>query len=115
MTAEAATTSVTIFRGTTENQFGDAVDQNLVHMAGVPAILTETGRRIEDPSSPTPRTIRAIECHVPPWTGVLNTDRIYDEQTGDTYIVQGVTRPPTLIGAPPDTLLQLKRITASGT
>lgn len=115
MTAEAANTLVTVFRGTTKNAFGDDVDSNTPYLEHIPAILTETGRTIQDPSSETPRTIRQVTCHLPPWTGVLNTDRLFDESTSDTYIILGVTRPPTLFGAPVDTMLQLKRVTANGT
>lgn len=114
MVAEAANTSVSILRGTATDPYGDTVDSGTPYMFGVPAILTETGRSIQDPSTPMPRTIRSITCHVPPWTGVQDTDQIYDESTGDTYIILGVTRPPTLIGTPVDMLLTLKRVTAQG-
>jgi hypothetical protein len=46
---------------------------------------------------------------------VLNTDRLTDEASGDVFIILGVTRPPTLTGAPVDLYLQLKRVSASGT
>jgi type IV secretory pathway VirB3-like protein len=44
---------------------------------------------------------------------VQDTDRLLDETTGDTYIVVSVTRPPTIIGAPVDLVLSLKRISAN--
>lgn len=113
MGAETANTSVTIYRGTTSNQFGDQVDSNVPYITGLPATLIETGKNTQDPSTPTPRTIRAIYCNVPEWAGVLNTDRIMDERTGDVFIVISVTKPPTIIGAPVDTVLQLKRISAN--
>ena len=38
-----------------------------------------------------------------------------DQRTQDVYIVISVTKPPTIIGAPVDTVCQLKRISANST
>jgi hypothetical protein len=113
--AETANTTATIYRGTTANQFGDEVDSNVLFISGLPVTLIETGKSVQDPSTPTPRTIRQITCIVPEWAGIVNTDRVMDERTGDVYIIISVTRPPTTIGAPVDTVLGLKRISAAGT
>jgi len=112
--AEIANTAVTVYRGSAENQFGEAVDANIPLFTGVPAFIAETGKSVQDPASPTPRTIRQVTCQLPAVTGVLNTDRIMDESTGDVFIVISVTKPPTIIGAPVDLVLGLKRVTASG-
>lgn len=109
--AEIANTTVQVLRGGGENQFGDATDANLVYLSGVPAFLAETGKTMQDPSTPTPRAIRQVICHVPEFTGVLTTDRILDEATGGVYMVIGVTRPPNLTGTRPDLVLDLKRVT----
>jgi hypothetical protein len=100
-------------RGTTTNWAGDEVDSNVPFISGLPITLIETGKTVQDPSTATPRTIRQITAIVPEWAGVLNTDRLLDESTGDTYIIISVTRPPTIIGAPVDTVLGLKRISAN--
>ena len=115
MGAENANTTATILRGTGQNQFGDTIDAQLPVMTGLPVTLLETGRNVQDPSTPTPRTIREITCIVPQYAGVIDTDRIMDESTGDTYIIISVTTPGTIIGAPVDTLCALKRITAQTT
>lgn len=114
MVAEAANTSVTVFRGTETDAFGDTVDANTPHLVGIPAILIETGRKTQDPTTPTPRTIRAIECHLPDWVKILNTDRIMDERTRHVYVIIDVTRPPDIFGPPPGTILSLKRVSAAG-
>jgi hypothetical protein len=88
------------------------IDDNQPLVTGLPVLLAETGKTVQDPSTPTPRTIRQTVCHVPQYLGVVNTDRIKDEATGDTYIIIGVTTPPTIIGAPVDLVLDLKRISA---
>jgi len=110
--AETQNCLISVLRGTAVNQFGDEVDSNVPFISGLPATLIETGKTVQDPSTPTPRTIRQITAIVPEWAGVLNTDRLLDESTGDTYIIISVTRPPTIIGAPVDLVLQLKRVSA---
>jgi hypothetical protein len=111
--AETQNTTCTVYRSTTVNQFGDVIDNNVPFLEHLPATLIETGKSVQDPSTPTPRTIRQIQCWVPEWAGVLNTDRILDERTGDVYIIIGVTKPPTIIGVPVDTRLDLKRVSAN--
>jgi hypothetical protein len=110
--AEVFNTLCTICRGTTYNAFGDLVDNNTVFMEHLPAFLAETGKTVQDPSSPTPRTIREIVCHVPQYVGVTDSDQIVDETTGDKYMIISVTRPPSLIGIPMPAVLGLKRVTA---
>jgi hypothetical protein len=115
MGAETANCSATIFRGSTSNQFGDQVDANTPLITGLPITLIETGKTVQDPSTPTPRTIRQIYANVPQWAGITLSDRLMDESTGDVYIIIGIKTPPTIIGAPVDTVLDLKRISANST
>ena len=113
--AETANTRCTLLAGTTVNWAGDEVDANVPVMEHVPATLIETGHKTQDPSSPTPRTIREITLRLPYWTNATDDMRVLDERTGDTYMIISVTRPPTIIGAPVDLLISLKRVTANGT
>lgn len=113
MVAEFATGTCAVFRGTSENQFGDAIDVDIPVIQGLPCAIIETGKTTQDPSSQTPRTIRDVVAYVPQYAQVVNTDRILDEVRGDIYIVISVTRPPSLIGAPVDAVLGLKRISAA--
>ena len=115
MGAETQNCVISVLRGTTTNWAGDEVDANTPVIEHLPATLIETGRKTQDPSSPTPRTIREITLRLPYWSGVTDKDRILDERTGDIYMVISVTRPPTIIGAPVDLLISLKRVTANST
>jgi hypothetical protein len=110
MGAETANTTATVLRGTTSNWAGDTVDAGIPVLSGLPVTLIETGKNIQDPSTPTPRIVREITCIVPAYAGVLNTDQIVDEATGEKFIVLAVTRPPTIIGAPTDRVLNLRRV-----
>lgn len=111
---ELANTYATILRGTTTTPLGDVIDSDTPYLEGIPAILVETGRNTQDPSSPTPRTIRQITCTLPDWVEVLNTDRIRDERSRETFIIITVTRPPDTFGPPPGVVLALKKVTAAG-
>ncbi len=115
MSAETRNARISVLRGTTVNWAGDEVDANVPVIEHLPATLIETGHKTQDPSSPTPRTIREITCRVPCWTALQTTDRVLDERTQDIYMVISVTRPPTIIGAPVDLVVALKRVTASST
>lgn len=111
---ELANTEISVLRGTELDSFGDETDTDTPFIEHVPAILVETGRNTQDPSSPTPRTIRQITCTVPEWLGVLTTDRIRDERSREVYMVITVTRPPDMFGPPPGLTLALKKVTAAG-
>ena len=76
--------------------------------------LIETGKTVQDPSTPTPRTIRAIYLSAPEWLAYPQPTGP-DQMTGDVYIVICVTKPPTTIGAPVDTVCQLRRVSAQTT
>jgi hypothetical protein len=115
MGAETVNTSCTVFFGTTVNWAGDTVDSNDPVITGLPVTLVETGKQVQDPSSPTPRTIRQITAIVPAYAGITSKHRLMDERTGDKYMVIAVTRPGTLTGAPVDIVCDLKRVSADGT
>lgn len=118
MVAEAANTTVSLLRGTTYDGYGDVQDTSTPVMAGVPAVLVETSHQAFDPVTQAPRTVRAATCKVPAWVGVQNTDQIQDETTGNVYMVEDITQPPTITSMPAggavDTVLTLRRITAAG-
>jgi hypothetical protein len=113
---DIANTTISVLRGTTTNAFGDTIPSGTPVQSGIPVFIGETGRKVQDPSSSTPRTIRQVTGRVPAWAGIRNTDQLLDEKTGDTYMILSVTQPPTLFGSPGEwpQVLELKRTTASG-
>lgn len=108
-----ATTSVSVLRGTTEDEWGDEIDSTTPAYTGVPAAIVESSRVTTDPATQAPRTIRSISCVMPGWADVLNSDRLQDEATGSIFAVIEVSAQPSL-GYPPDTLLTLRRVTGAG-
>jgi hypothetical protein len=118
MVAEVANCTISILRGVNYDDYGDISDDAAAVTPGIPAVLIETSQQVFDPSTQTPRTVRAATCRVPAWTGVLNSDQIRDDLTGSVYAVEDITRPPTIMsspaGGPVDIVLTLRRITAAG-
>ena len=111
---ELATTSVSVLRGETADEYGDVVDAATAAYENVPASIVEgMAKTVTDPSTQTPRTIRPITAVLPAWADVLNTDRLQDA-AGTVYIIESVTAQPSL-GYPPDTVLTLRRVTGAGT
>lgn len=108
-----ANTTVSILSGTVTDAFGDTIDASTITAEGVPACLVETRETALDVATQTPRTVRSITCWVPPWSGVeagTEGQQLKDETTGDVYFIESVVRPSTLIGAPVDYRLSLRRV-----
>jgi hypothetical protein len=113
MLALAQNAYLTVLRGTSTNAFGDIVDDNTAVYTNVPATLVETTKTVFDGAEQTPRTIRVAYCLVPSYLNVTTSDRIQDQATGQIYIVFGIQVPPTLVGIPVPTRLDLRRVTAT--
>lgn len=114
MGAEVANTTASVLRGVTVTSYGDLQDDRQPMLTAVPVALIENAEVVNDPATQTPMIIRSSVCLVPAWTGVLDSDQILDEATGDIYSIQDIIRPPTTIGAPVDMKLILRRISSSG-
>lgn len=105
-----ATTSLTVLRGTTTDEYGDEQDTDTPVHTGIPASLTEQTRRVTTRDDPTPRIIRTAIARVPAGTDVTDQDRVRDERTGAVYIVDatsGMTNPAVAV----DIRLDLRRTT----
>jgi hypothetical protein len=105
-----ATTTVSILRGTTTDDYGDERDTDTPVATGVPASLTEQSRRVTTRDDPTPRIVRYAVARLPARTDVTDQDRIRDERTGAVYIVDavsGMTNPTFEV----DRRLDLRRTT----
>ena len=86
-----ATTRLTVYRGTSTDDFGDATDTDTTIARGIPASLTEQSRRVTTRDDPTPRIIRYAVARVPARTDVTDQDRVRDERTGQIYSVDAVS------------------------
>jgi hypothetical protein len=83
-----ATTRLTVLRGTTTDAYGDEQDTDTAVATGVIASLVEQSRRVTTRENPTPRIVRYAVARVPAGTDIRDQDRVRDERTGATYIVE---------------------------
>jgi hypothetical protein len=93
-----ATATVSILRGTTENAWGDVVDDldnsETVVASGIPVQLAISQARPYDPSTQQIRVINTASCAIQSDIDVRTTDRLRDDVTGAVYSVESVTAQP---------------------
>jgi len=104
---ELANTTLSVLRGTTVNAYGDKTNVGDPLYTGIPAALVESSKQSFDRASQRFQTIRTSTCVVPEWADIIDTDTLIDETTGNAYMIESVTRQPTL-GPPPDKILILR-------
>jgi hypothetical protein len=88
-----ANTTISVWRGTETNSYGDevdSVDAGALHLRGIPAALVEQGRRSYNPVDGQRRTIRTVICRVTSGTDIQQDDRVRDDTTLRMYLVTTV-------------------------
>jgi hypothetical protein len=115
LVAAVQNTTVSLLRGTATDAYGDTVDAAVPVLSGVPAVVIERSQSVLDPATQTPMIVRSTVCVVPQWTGALATDQIRNDRTGDTFAIEDILLPDTLMGAPVDITLTLRRVTGAAT
>jgi hypothetical protein len=94
-----ATTTVTVMRGTTTDEYGDEADNNAVPIAsGVPIALTEQDGRTFVPAEQRTTRVRRYVARAKPDSGIRPNDRLRDEVDGVVYLVEAVVEPSLPIG-----------------
>jgi hypothetical protein len=84
------TTTGSILRGQTTDEYGDVVDLPQVWRTGIPASIIERSQRVHGPKDSEDRIVRIFKLRVPHGTGLQKDDRFRDERTGVIYIVDNV-------------------------
>ena len=106
----SATTTLTVYRGTTTDGYGDEQDTDTAVHTGIPASLVEQTRRVTTRDDPTPRIVRYAVGRVTSGTDITDQDRLLDERTGAVYIVDAVSS-MTSAAVAADLRLDLRRTT----
>lgn len=83
-------TTVTIYRGTTIDEYSGDISNETVLASAISASIIEQSRIVDDPNSGTPRVVRLITGRVPDGTDVKNTDRLLDETNSRSYWIRSV-------------------------
>jgi len=93
------TTTISVYRGTTTNDYEDVValnDETTLVASGVLASIIEQSRRVftpvSDPAMDT-RVVRYCTGRIRTGVDLRNDDRVKDERTGTIYIVEGMRQP----------------------
>lgn len=105
-----ANTTASILRGTTVDAYGDVQDTAAVVAAGVRASIIEQTRRVFVPADGVDRVVRHTRGRLPSNTDVREGDRIVDERTDVTYVVEAVVVPGSPY-ADNDVRVDLKHVT----
>jgi hypothetical protein len=87
-----ASTSVTVLRGTTYTEHGDLQDLNQPVAVKVPFAVTELSRSYSNPDTGESYVVRRLLGRVR-GNGVQAGDRLRDERTGATYVVDAIAEP----------------------
>lgn len=89
------TTTVSVLGGApSESEWGDPVDSEEKVAQGVPAAIVQQRRMIVPEGAASPMRVRLWTGYLPHGTAVDDTQRLRDEQTGRTYIIDVVETPP---------------------
>lgn len=88
----SATTTVTIYRGQTTDEWGDPIDTNTIVATGVIASITEVNANSFTEVTNVPRVIRKAIGRLSAETDIRANDRILDETNDETWIIRSISR-----------------------
>jgi hypothetical protein len=105
------TTTVTVLGGPVATDgYGDPVDGATELHTAIPAAIHVGREVVATEGVPEARVVRYFTGRLPGHLELDGTMRLVDERTGDTYVIDNVTRPQSAI-TPQDLRLDLRRVT----
>lgn len=87
-----ATTTVTVYRGETVNDWGDPVDSDTIVATGIRASIIEQTVYARSEVTSLPRSFRFAKMRVTPGTDIRQNDRILDEKTGENWTIVQISK-----------------------
>lgn len=94
-----ATTTVSIYRGTTQDEYSDDVDDNSAPIvSGELAAIIESSRRVFLPAEDRMTVVMNATGRVKSGTDVTEGDRLKDERSGQFYLVEAISHPQVTRG-----------------
>lgn len=82
-----ANTKISIYSGTTTDEFDDVVDVDTPIETDIPASIMEGKPQVQTGADGTPRVIRMAVLRVRRNTNIVRGKRIKDQTTGQFYII----------------------------
>lgn len=102
-----ATGTFTVVRGTSStDDYGDEVDTQTDHLTGLKGSVIEKTSRVFNPSDSRVVTLRTYTGRFTSGSDIKDGDRLRDEATGVTYLVNSVNSPQGFANKP-DMVLDL--------
>jgi hypothetical protein len=102
------THTVSVFRGTTTDDFGDPMDDNTTPVkTGVLVSIGQRSRRVQAANDQTPRVVRHYTGYADPTEDIRRNDRLID-QSGRVYLVDNTDTSAPVSGFQPDLELELR-------
>lgn len=86
-----ATTTITIYRGQSTDEWGDPNDTNTIVGSGIPASLLEQSQYFRAEITTQPRNFRYARLRVDSSVDIQYNDRVKDEKTGWTWTIRNIS------------------------
>lgn len=102
-------TTITILSGATASEFEDPIEGTTVIASGVPASIIEGRQIVTTESDPQARAVRYYTGRLPYGTEIEDSQRIRDELTNETFVIDHVSKPRNTV-IPQDVRLDLRRV-----
>lgn len=87
-----ATTRITIFRGQSEDEWGDTIDNDTPVATGVLASILEQKIFSSTEVTTQPHNYRYARLRVKKGTDIQTNDRIYDERNNETWTITNISK-----------------------
>jgi len=89
-----ATSTYSILRGSTTDSFGDQKDRDVPTYTGIKGSVMLVRAGVTTESEGRAQTISYLVGRLPAGTDVQNGDRLQDEKTGETFIIDSIDSNP---------------------
>lgn len=109
MSAVLPNTTVSILRGETVDEYGDPIDSNVSVNAEVPISIIENSRRVFLAAEGRLTVVKEFIGRIRPGFDVREGDRLRDDNSGQIYLVEGISNPMLGTGMS-DQRISLRRI-----
>jgi len=86
-----ATTKITIYRGESEDEWGDTIDNDTVVATGVLASILEQKIWASPEVSTQPHNYRYARLRVKKGTDIRTNDRVKDERLNQTWLITNIS------------------------
>ncbi|MFG2412585.1 hypothetical protein [Streptomyces goshikiensis] len=88
----SATTTISILRGSSVDEWGDAIDSDTVIASGISASIVERHTEPFSEVTMNPKVLRKATLRIGSEYDLRTNDRIYDEWNNETWVILEISR-----------------------